>query len=212
MNIVTIQTPKSKTWVDADGNEVPYKFVPQGDRIKENLAATLLKKALKIEQQLQDFYNEIREGFDKVYQQMLDDYKIKNKKDRKIKGSYTWFNFNRSIKIEGDINDVVKWDEAKMALAREYFDEYLSKNLSTSNEFLRGLIQKVFSNSKGMIDTAQVFVILRYQDKEKDASFQKACNIMRDAQSVGNTKKYYRVWVREDDGSYRNINLNFSSL
>ncbi|MCH5690008.1 DUF3164 family protein [Niabella sp. W65] len=130
----------------------------------------------------------MKAGCDAVYNQMLEDYKIANNKERKIKGSYTWFNFDRSIKIEGDVKDLVKWDEAKMALAREHFDEYMAKNLTTTNELVRGLIQKAFSNNKGMIDTAQVFLILKYQSSEKDASFQTACNLMRNAHSVANSK------------------------
>ncbi|MGN7787391.1 DUF3164 family protein [Niabella sp. 22666] len=211
MNI-TIQTPKQSTWHDADGNEVPLKFVPKSDRVKEKLAGTLVKKALALEQDLLAFFTELKAGCDAVYNQMLEDYKIANNKERKIKGSYTWFNFDRSIKIEGDVKDLVKWDEAKMALAREHFDEYMAKNLSTTNELVRGLIQKAFSNNKGMIDTAQVFLILKYQSSEKDASFQTACDLMRNAHSVANSKKYYRVWVRQEDGQYRNVNLNFSSL
>ncbi|MCH5690007.1 hypothetical protein LWM68_40775 [Niabella sp. W65] len=43
---VTIQTQKQSTWLDADGNEVPFKFVPKSDRVKEKLAGSLLKRRL----------------------------------------------------------------------------------------------------------------------------------------------------------------------
>lgn len=208
----TIQTAKQSTWRDADGQEVPYKFVPAADRMKESLAGTLLKKALKVEKQLEDFYNELKDGFDKVYQQMLADYNLKYGKERKIKGSYAWFNFDKSIKIESSISDLIKWDDAMMSEAREYLDKYLAKNLTDTNELIKGLAQAAFSNAKGMIDTGKVFQILKFEDKIRDKYFQTSCKLMRGAQSVANSKRYMRVFVRQEDGQYRNVNLNFSSL
>lgn len=209
---VKIQTPKNKTWVDADGTAVPYKFIPAAERMKESIAGGILKEALKIEKCLFDFHAKLSADFNKVFNQMLEDFKLKYNKERKIKGAYTWFNFDKSIKIEASINDIIRWDEAMMHEAREQLDDYLNQNLTDSNELIRELAQAAFSNSKGMIDTGKVFQILKYEDKIRHKSFQRACLLMRNAQSVVNSKKYMRVWVREDDGSYRNVNLNFSSL
>ncbi|WP_346236125.1 DUF3164 family protein [Niabella insulamsoli] len=208
----TIQTPKQATWRDADGQEVPYKFIPSADRVKESLAGSLLKKAVKLEQLLLDFYDDLKAGFDKVYNQMLEDYKLRYNKDRKIKGSYSWYNFDKSIKIESRISDMVKWDEAMMNEARELLDSYLSQNLTAANELIRGLVQSAFHNTKGMIDTGKVFQILKYEERIRHKDFQKACKLMRNAQSVANSKRYMIVSVKEDDGTYRAINLNFSSI
>ncbi|WP_346237740.1 DUF3164 family protein [Niabella insulamsoli] len=212
MNNVLIQSSKNKTWVDAEGNKVPFKFIPATDKMKEPLAASLLRDALKIEKQLSDFHAKINADFQKVFNQMLADYKINYGKDRKIKGAYTWYNFDKSIKIEARLSDLVKWDEAMMNEAREQFDAYLSQNLTEANELIRGLVQSAFSNTKGMIDIGKVNQILKYEEKIKHKAFQRACSLMRNAQTVTSSKRYMMVWVRQADGSYRNINLNFSTL
>lgn len=207
-----IQTTKDATWTDADGNKVPFKFIPASDRKKESIAGKIVKGALKIERDLANFYEEVEAGYNEVYRQMLEDYELRYNKERKIKGSYSWYNFDKSIKIEASMNDLVKWDEAMMSEARQELDTYLGLNLTDANELIRGLVQSAFHNSKGMIDTGKVFQLLKYEGKIKQKNFANACRLMRGAQSVASSKKYTRIWVREADGSYRNVNLNFSSL
>lgn len=130
----------------------------------------------------------------------------------KEKGSITWFNFDRSLKIEADKNDIVKWDNALMTAAKDQLDAYLNSNLSETNELISALVSGAFANTRGMIDSGKVFQILKYQDKIRDKRFQKACELMKNAQSLDKTKLYMRIWERQTDGQYRNINLNFSSL
>lgn len=209
--MVKIFSPKDTTWINADNDSVPIKFVPATDKLKEALAGKLYKQALKVEAELAAFHASMEDAFTQVLKLIKEAYDLKGKK-LTTKGSITWYNFDRSIKLEADMNEIPKWDDALMSEAKILMDGFLSSNMSEANELISKLVSSAFSNSKGMIDTAKVFQILKYQDKIKNQAFQKACNMMKNAQSIDRTKRYMRIWVKDDNGQYRNVNLNFSSL
>jgi hypothetical protein len=210
---VVIYTSKNSVWANAANEAVPTKFVPKQDKIKEALAAKLHKSALSLESGLREFHEQMALAFKEITQLIKEEYELKQGKPKKEgKGSVTWFNFNRSIKIEADMNEIVKWDNALMTEALALLNSYISSNLSEANLLISELVQRAFANSRGMIDTGKVFQILRYEEKIKNKSFQKACELIKQAQSIDRTKMYMRIWEKMDNGEYRNINLNFSSI
>jgi tRNA G10 N-methylase Trm11 len=173
----------------------------------------LYKGALKAEQILNDLHEAMHLSTQEVAQLVREEFDIKERKGRgKGKGNITWYNFDKSLKIEADVQDIVKWDEAMMTEAKLLFDEYLDKNLTEDHALIKEMVMKAFSNNKGMIDSRQVFQLLKYEEKIKNEKYRKACKLMKQAQGIDKTKLYMRIWEKTEDGSYRNINLNFSSI
>ena len=212
-SLVKIHTKKNNTWLNAAGDQVPYKFVPKSDITKEALASKVYKAAMATEAALATLYAMMNAAFAEISDMVNAEYELKNsKKKQAIKGNITWFSFDRSLKIEANVNDIVKWDDALMTEAMKLLNIYISANMSEANELISGLVKSAFANAKGQIDTGKVFQLLKYEDKIKASSFQKACKLMRQAQAIDKTKLYMRIWEKEEDGQYRNINLNFSSI
>lgn len=209
---IKIHTAKDSTWTNAMGDVVPVKFVPQSDKVKETLAGKVLKAALNAEAVLLSLHAMMDQAFTDVSSMIKQEYELKNKKKKEGKGSLTWFSFDRSVKIEADMNEIVKWDGALMTEALELLNQYISANMTEANELISGLVKSAFANTKGMIDTGKVFQLLKYEDRIRAKAFQKACELMKKAQSIDKTKLYMRVWAKETAGDYRNVNLNFSSL
>jgi hypothetical protein len=208
-----IQTAKDATWTDASGDQVPYKFVTVFDRKKEHYAGKVVAEAKLAEIKLQQLHRLLTEATTEVYNVMLKDYELnKGKQKKQGKGSFTWYNFDRTIKIESDINEVVKWDEVLLGEAQELLSSYIGDNIGDANALIKSLVTDAFSNSKGGVDSRKIFQLLKYESQIKNQKFQKACALLKQAQGIDKTKLYMRVWVREADGSYRNINLNFSSI
>lgn len=213
MTTVKIHSKKNATWCNASGDLVPYKFVPKSDQSKEALAGKVHKAAILAEACLAALYTMMNEAFAEISIMVNAEYELKNsKKKQAIKGNITWFSFDRSLKVEANVNDIVKWDNVLMTEAMVLLNTYISANMSEANELISGLVKSAFANAKGQIDTGKVFQLLKYEDKIKAASFQKACKLMRQAQSIDKTKLYMRIWEKAEDGQYRNINLNFSSI
>jgi hypothetical protein len=210
---VKIHSSKDSVWTNASGDNVPVKFVPKTDKLKESLAAKIHKAALSVESSLNALHEMMNDAFKTISAAVKEEFAIKNGKDKKEgKGSLTWFNFDRSIKVEADINDIVKWDNALMTEALTLLNDYINSSLSENNELIGGLVKDAFANSKNMIDTRKIFQLLKYEGKIKNSKFLKACELIRNAQSIDKTKLYMRVWEKVEDGTYRNINLNFSTI
>lgn len=210
---VKIHTSKDNVWTNAAGDNVPIKFVPKADKLKEQFAGKIHKAALNVEGCLNALYEQMSDAFKTIETAVKEEFAIKNGKDKKEgKGSFTWYNFDRSLKIEADVNDIIKWDNALMTEALQLLNDYITGSLNENNELIAGLVKDAFSNSKNMIDSRKIFQLLKYEGKIKNAKFLKACDLIRNAQSVDKTKLYMRIWEKVEDGTYRNINLNFSSI
>lgn len=213
MSNVKFHSSKDSTWINAAGDVVPLKFVPKTDKAKETLAAKIHKSAINLESQIYSFYCLMNAAFTEVDQMVKEEYAIKNGKNKKAgKGSVTWYNFDKSFKIEADINEIVKWDGPLMTEALRLINEYLDSTLSDAKEFVKQLVSDALANSKGMIDSRKIFQLLKHEPKIKNIKYSKACELMKQGQSIDKTKLYMRAWERAADGSYRNINLNFSTL
>lgn len=209
---VKIHKAKDPVWINAAGDAVPVKFVPETDKLKESLAGIIYKSAVTIEAELKDFYELMTLAFEKAREAVVKEYNIKGKEKKQGKGSFTWYNFDRSLKIEADINDIVKWDGPLMTEAQDCFEKFFSGEMSESQVLIKDIVIKAFSNSSGQPDTKNVFKLLKFETKIKNKNFQKACELIKQAQNIDKTKLYMRVWEKTDSGEYRSINLNFSSI
>jgi hypothetical protein len=208
-SVAKVHNKKNQIWRNAAGDEVPVKFVPEIDKSREALAGGVYAAALKVETALAALYDIMNAATKAILQEVKKEFELKQKTH---KGNITWYNFDKSIKVEADMNDVVKWDESLMAEAKILVDEYIDKQLSDEQKLIKKIATAAFSNSKGLIDTRQVFQLLKWEPEINSVKYSKACNLMRQAQSVASTKLYMRVWEKMDNSQYRNINLNFSSL
>lgn len=213
MGTVKIHTSKDTTWTNASGDQVPVKFVPKSDKVKEVMAGKIHKAALNAEAVLLALHEQMKEAMAEVKQMVMNEYQLKYKKEARAgKGSFLWYNFDKSLKIEAKVDDIVKWDNSLMTEALTLLNQYLESGLTDANILIKNLVNDAFANTKGMIDSRKVFQILKYEKDIKNAKFQKACELMKAAQGIDTTKLYMRVWEKAENGEYRSINLNFSSI
>jgi hypothetical protein len=212
-NVVKFQSTKDSTWRTSTGEAVPVKFLPKSTKTKETVGAKIYKAALAAEQTLIDLHKMMQAAFTEIDRLVKAEYQIKYEKEkRQGKGGLTWYNHDMSLKVEASVDEVCKWDAALMTEARTLLDAYLSTALTETHQLISDLVLGAFSNNKGTIDSKKVFLILKHQNKIKNAKYQKACELIKQAQGVDKTKLYMRAWAKQDDGQYRNINLNFSNI
>jgi hypothetical protein len=210
---VKIHNTKDAVWHNAAGDAVPVKYVSRADRQKEIWAGALYKQALKAEEVLQDLHTAMKDGCEQIAAMVRHEYEIKNgKKPRETKGNLTWYSFDGSIKVEANVNEVVKWDDALMTEAKALLNDYLDSQLTDNQALIKKLVSDAFSNHKGGIDSRKIFQLLKYDGQIKSSKFSKACELMRQAQMIDRTKLYMGISVRLQDGNYRAITLNFSSI
>ena len=79
-------------------------------------------------------------------------------------------------------------------------------------EFVKDLVIDAFSTTRGKIDAKKVFALMKYRTKISHPLFQEALNVLSDGLRHPGSKTYFRLWKRDEDGSYKLIELNFSAL
>lgn len=203
-----IHKVKDKNWKDETGRSIPVDYISPGNRLKERHAATLLKQAWLINQKLAEFKKTTQKLCAEVYAKMAEELKVKPD----AKGNYTWFSFDRSVKIEVSISDRIEFDDLTITACKEKLDEFLNQSLDSKQEFVKDLVSDAFATSRGKLDAKKVMSILKYRQKITHPLFQDALNLLESSIRRPSSRVYFRIWERQADGSYQLIDLNFSSL
>jgi tRNA nucleotidyltransferase/poly(A) polymerase len=143
-----------------------------------------------------------------VYVKMMEEFKTKTDS----KGNFTWFNFDRSVKVEVSIADRIDFDDLTITACKDKLDEFLDQNLDSKQEFVKQLVTDAFSTSRGKLDAKKVMSLLKYRTKIKSDLFQEALNLLESAIRRPDSRTYFRIWERDKSGEYKLIDLNFSSI
>jgi hypothetical protein len=196
-------------WTDEKGHKVEVKRLTKVEKLQERSAASICKKALKINSDLLSFKTSVIELCDKVYEQYMEE---NNNSGKVRKGGFTWYNFDKTIKIEVSINEPIKFDDLAITACKDKLDEFLDNNIDSKNEIIKEMITDAFETSRGKLDTKKVMSLLSYKHRVSDAVFLEAMDLLEKGITRPESKKYFRIWQKDNQGEYQNIDLNFSSV
>ena len=200
---------KEKIWIDEQGRKVPFVHVGKAAKIAELGASKLLKEAQFISKRMTTFKGMIDEISDNVINAVAASF---NGRKPSEKGNYTWYNFDRSIKVSVSVNDFITFDDITIQMSKEKLNEFLDSTLNSETVFIKDLVQDAFATSKGKLDVKKVMSLTRYRSKIDNPLFQEALNLLEAAIRKPSSTEYFKIYTRNDDGSYKLINLNFSSI
>lgn len=206
--VVKNQKSKDKIWIDEKGVGIPYSRTTKSERLMEKESAKLLKEAIGINAKLVNFKDVLREMCHEVYDVFMEE----NNNHKKSKGNFTWYNFDRSIKIEVSINERIEFDDLNIQACKDKLNQFLSDNVESKNEFIKQLVLDAFETSRGKLDAKKVMSLLRYRNKIKAPIFHEALNLLQQSIRRPDSKAYFRIWAKNEEGKYQNIELNFSSI
>ena len=202
------QTSKNAVWKDETGMEIPYNRITPLERMKEKSAQSILVSAVKLNKNLTEFKATIRKLCDEVFTQAMS----QNGTQKATKGNFTWYNFDRSIKIEVSISDRIQFDDLNIKSAKALFDEFLNDSIDPKIEFVKELVNDAFSTSHNNLDPKKVMSLLKYRSKIADARYQEAIRLIEEGIRRPDSKVYFRIWQKDEEGKYQNIDLNLSSI
>lgn len=201
-----------KVWKDETGIEIPANRITKSEKMREAATIKLQTKAEKLNQLLAQFKDEFITTSDIIYTTILEENGAKAS-DRK--GNFIYYNFDRSVKVETDVQDRIEFDDAMIAVAKQHFDEFISSNTNDIDEMIRELILDAFSSTRGKLDTRKVMSLVKYRSRipaGKYPSFHAAINAIEKGMSRPTSKRYFRISLRDAEGKYNAIDLNFSSI
>ena len=207
-----IQQVKQSTWTDETGKEVPILYITPIMRVRERNAGRILKQALQVNKQLVTFKEHVTELCNQVYAMAMEQVAARKDGKEPGKGNFTWYNFDRTIRIEVSINERIDFDDLTLQLCKSKLDAFLSENLDSKMEFVKELVTDAFSTTRGKTDSKKVMSLIRYRSKIKHPLFLEALDLLEESIRRPDSKTYFRVWQRLDNGEYELVDLNFSSI
>lgn len=203
------QKKTDSVWIDETGMQIPFNRTRASERLRERSANVLLKKAQSINELLHEYKELVKKASEDVYNAVLKENDIA-KKDSK--GNFSWYNFDRSIKVEVSINERIDFDETLISLCKSKLDEFIDDNLQGVDLFVKELVNDAFQNTKGKLDSKKVMSLLKHRSKIKDHRYQEAMALLEKSIRRPDSKTYFRIAVKDAEGKYQYIDLNFSSI
>lgn len=209
--VIYKQNAKSPVWIDEAGNSIPYNRITSLERLKERKSFTLLTKSKMLSQKLVEFKQEVQSMVDEV----IDAARAENAVKLEGKGNYTFYNFNRTIKIEVNVNELIRFDDMTIEAAKETLLNLIRTNIQ-GDDFIISIVEDAFQNSRGRLDAKKVLGLKRHGQRIKSfeikAEWDKAMDLIDKSISRPKTKTYYKVWFKDGSGDYIPVELNFSNI
>jgi len=201
-----------KVWKDENGVTIPANRVTKTEKLRESKLDQLAKKARKLNAQLVEFKQEFAEAADEIFAATMIENGIAKTTS---KGNFLIPNFDRSIKAEVDVNERIEFDDAMITVAKAHMDDFLTNGTGGVDEMIRELILEAFSTSRGKLDAKKVTGLTKYRtriDAAKYPSFHKMLDAIEKSIRRPSSKRYFRISLRDSEGKYNAIDLNFSSI
>lgn len=205
----TIQTSKDPMWADESGVAIPYNRITKTERLLERSVAKIHKEWANEAKRLKALKETVTTLVEECYQE---DMKSKGVDPSDRKGSYSLFCFNRTIKVERSVHGNPTFDEATIEAAKIKFDQYMNENISGTEDFIKDMIIEAFESRNGQLDKNRINKLVGYKNRSKVKLFQEACELLSTAARYSSSSIYYRVWEKDENGKYKNLDIQFSSL
>lgn len=205
---MTTQKSTQEFWTDEQGMKIPYSRITKAERLMEKESARLYREAAKLHAALKAYKKSIIKTCGQVYTEFM------KEKDSKVmgKGNFTWYNFDRTLKIEVSVSDRIEFDDLTITACKNKLDEFIDQNVEGKTDFVKELVNEAFTTSRGKLDSKKVMALLKYRSKIKAVEFQEAMKLLEESIRRPDSRVYFRIWAKDAAGQYRNIDLNFSSI
>ena len=203
------QTSNKDKWIDENGTAIPYNRINKVERLMEVKSASLLKSAKVVNDRLASFKKDIKALCEEVELASLKENGVVREN---AKGNLTWYNFDRSIKVERSVSEPLRFDELTILAAKVKLDEFLDLAIESKFDFAKDMILTAFETTKGQLDPKKIQPLTRYESRVNHPLFSEACKLIQEALRRPDSKTYFRIWAKDEEGKFQAVELNFSNI
>jgi len=196
-----------KHWVDAQGRLIPLDKISELDRAKDALIMGVVPRFRELNTKLKNLrdwvYTEVAAYLEEVQ-------KNYGGRGELPKSGANIRDFSGQFKLEIQIANVIEFDE-RLQIAKGLIDNCITRWGKNSNPSLVAVIMDVFRvDQKGKISVPRILGLRRLG--LDDPEWVRAMDAITDAVMITHTKKYIRLYERNDEGGYDPIPLDMASL
>lgn len=176
---------------DSRGALVPLETVKAQDKLVDETVRKIMVFAHDLSNQVTRFKGHCFDDLNGLQSLLEQEYgaKLGGKK-----GNTTYFSYDGLSKVQVQIAEYITFGP-ELQIAKKLIDECLIEWGSESNEYIRALINRVFSVEKeGQINRAELFSLRRVD--VRDERWQQAMRAIEDSMIVQGSKEYIRFYHR----------------
>lgn len=192
---------------NAAGHLVPVESIKEIDLARDEFVREIVKKARELASTVTAF----KERFAGDMQAFLDLSAEKYGVNLGgAKGNINLVSFDGRYKVLRAVAERLDFDE-RLQAAKVLIDECLREWTRDSGAEIRALIEDAFQvDKKGRINTKRILGLRKL--KIEHPTWLRAMEAIGDAITVTGSCTYYRVYERDEQGEYRQLNLDFSGV
>lgn len=192
---------------DSVGRLVPVEMVTEIDRARDELVRELVAKATGVSKILGDFKVSAMADIGAFVDLSAEKYGAKL---GGIKGNVQLSTYDGEYRIRRDMAEDLVFDE-RLQAAKSLIDECINEWTEGSRPEIKVLIDSAFQvDQAGKISTTRVLGLRRLAIN--DPKWKRAMAAISDSLQVAGTRAYLRIYRRQKNGEYKQINLDLSAL
>jgi hypothetical protein len=192
---------------DGEGRLVPIDRVKEIDLLRDGLVKDLVARARETREILGKFKTDAAEEVEAFVDQSAQEYGVEwgGKK-----GNMTLFSYDMRYKVQIQVGEYQAFDE-RLHIAKKMIDECLVHWSENSRSEIRVIINDAFNVDKeGRVNIRRILELRKH--KIDDPKWIQAMGVIADSLHVVNRKAYIRMYERTQNGTWKNICLDFAAL
>ncbi|HEX7852310.1 MAG TPA: DUF3164 family protein [Sphingobium sp.] len=183
----------SRYWINADGGLIPDQAVKATDKLQDELVRKIVGFALPLSAQVARFRQHSFDDVDDFVALLEQEYQSKRGGS---KGNLTFISYDGTLKVVVQVAETISFGP-ELQVAKGIVDECLREWSADSRTEIRAIINRAFDvDSQGRINRHDLLSLLRLEIL--DPRWQKAMQAIRDSFRVIGSKRYIRLYHRQD--------------
>lgn len=192
---------------DARGHLVPKDCVKEIDLLRDQLVMEIVGKTIDLNCILDNFKQKTMNDISAFIALSAEKYDVHF---GGTKGNVSLLSYDGQYKIMRAINDYIVFDE-RLHIAKQLIDSCIKKWSGDSSNEIKVLINQAFNVDKqGKVSTERILSLRRLDIN--DPEWKKAMEAIGDSIQVTGSKEYIRIYKRDKDGKYNQINLDLAAI
>ena len=192
---------------DSQGRHVPIDLVKPIDKLRDQTVKMIFLRATVLRNAIRAFKESTMADLEAFLGTSAEQY---GKTWGGEKGNVQLLTYDGQFKLLIAINDSIVFDE-RLQVAKQIIDECINRWAEGSRNEIRALIKDAFYVDKaGKLNTKRILGLRRLEIT--DPEWQKAMQAITDSIQVAESKRYLRIYERDDKGEYQMLGLDPASV
>lgn len=192
---------------DPQGRLVPVSMVTEIDKTRNDLVLEIVDQAQDLSNILSAFKADAMANIAAFVELSAEKYGIKL---GGTKGNVQLMSFDGEYKIQRAVSENISFDE-RLQVAKELIDQCIHEWSQGSTDQIKALVNDAFYVDKqGKLNTNRILGLRRLNIT--DEKWKQAMDAISESIQVAGSKSYMRIYKRQKDGSYKQVNLDMAAL